>query len=99
MNEKALLLCEVIEQKKGDCTIRSWLQDDTEFIFTVPKHFVTLIENTDPQRAWLQVEYAGESNRTASVTLPKPILNMGHKVSVPTNKVKRIEGPKNEKEK
>jgi len=99
MNERAFLLCEVIGEKKGQCTIKSWLQDDTEFKLAVPKHYVTLIDNTDPQRAWLEVEYSGESNRVAAITLPKPILDKGHKISVPTSKVKRVEGPKNEKEK
>jgi hypothetical protein len=99
MNERAFLLCEIIEEKKGHFTIKSWLQDETEFNLIVPNHYITLIDNTNPQRAWLEVEYSGESNRVAAITLPKPILDKGHKISVRTSKVKRVEGPKNEKEK
>jgi len=99
MNERAFLLCEIIGKERGQYTIKSWLQDDTEFELGVPQHYVTLIDNTDPQRAWLEVQYSGESNRVAAITLPKPILDKGHKISVPTKTVKRVEGPKNEKEK
>jgi len=95
MNEKVLLLCQIVERTKNGFKLKSQLQDDTEFDVVVPRHFVTPIENTDPQRAWLEVECSGESNRVASITLPKPILEIGHKITVQTKNIKRI--PQHEK--
>ena len=84
MNEKVLLLCQIVERVKEGYKLKSQLQDESEFEVVVPPHYVTPIENTNPQRAWLEVECSGESNRVASITLPKPILDLGHKITVLT---------------
>jgi hypothetical protein len=90
MNEQVLFLCEIKEKTRTGYTLKGELQDETVFEVEVPKHLVTPIENTNPQRAWLQVEYSGEANMVASITLPKPVLDFGHKISVSTSRIKRV---------
>jgi hypothetical protein len=90
MNEPALLLVEILETKGRKSKVRTLLEDDTEVIFEAPTYEIMPIKG-NPPRGWLNVVFSGENNKRASVTLPTPILNMGHRITVSTSRIKRPE--------
>ncbi len=103
MRELAYLLCEVLETNDREHHVKSWLADDTEFDIRVPLHMAKLIENTEnpdlPQRAWVQVHFSGENaTMQASITLPRPSLQYGNKVTVATKHIMRADEEQRERE-
>jgi len=90
MLENAYLLCEIKDESDKDFLVKSWLHDDSEFEIGVPKHKVKLIENSNPKKAWVTVLFSGEDTAMrASITLPSPSLQYGHKVTVATKNIMR----------
>jgi len=99
MNEQVLLLVEVLEEQGTQLKVRSFLEDGAAFEIAVNKHDVTRIPKSDDpkihaDRGWLNVEYSGENNQRANITLPSPALHLGHRVTVLTERLKRPEAPK-----
>ena len=88
MNERAFLLCNVIDRKDDNVKLKSELQDDSEFELIVSQHSIQMLD--DGFRCWLEVEYSGEYEGIATITLPKPIIDKGHRVTVRTNRIKRV---------
>src|SRR5690606_36165158 len=87
-----------LEEKENHLKVRSYLEDDTPFELFVSSHDLIRIPKVDnpkihPNRGWLNVEYSGEANGRASVTLPTPTLNLGSRVTVKTNRLKKPEAP------
>jgi hypothetical protein len=90
MNENARLKCQIMgESDLGWYKLQSWLEDETPFNIEAPKHMVRVIEGSKPQAGWLQVEYNGESNQRASITLPYPDMRFGNKMTVSTKYIDR----------
>jgi hypothetical protein len=94
MNERAYLHCRVIEEKGDQFKLRSDLQDGTEFEVVVnSQHLVEKIANSKPPACWLLVQFSGEQNEVATITLPAPIIDKGHRITVKTNHIQRILAP------
>jgi hypothetical protein len=93
MNERAQLHCRIIEQQGEQVKLRSDLQDGTEFEITVRSHLIEIIPKAKPPACWLLVEYSGEQNEIATITLPEPILEKGRRITVKTNHIQRIVAP------
>lgn len=89
MNDPAFLLVDILEVKSKTTKVRTVLHDDTEVIFEVSSHDLSPIEASKPSRGWLNVQFSGENNRRASITLPAPVLDMGHRITVSTSRIKR----------
>lgn len=94
MRELAYLLCEIIDTGDREHHVKSWLADGSEFEIRVPLHMVSLIETSDPeiprQRGWMHVHFSGENaERHASITLPRPSLRYGDRVTVATKHIMR----------
>jgi hypothetical protein len=87
MNERAFLLCEVVDRRGNEVKIKSRLHDDSEFEIAVPRHDITMLDNG--RECWVEVEYSGERERIATITLPKPIIDKGHRITVKTDRIKR----------
>lgn len=100
MRELAKLLVEVVatDEYSSRHKVRSWLADGTPFEIGVPRHKVQLIENSTPQRGWMEVVFSGENaQRQASVTLPEPNITYGNRVTVATKNIMRAnEGTRKE---
>jgi hypothetical protein len=90
MYEQALLLCQVIEQKKEKYLVECRLIDDTPFQIEVRRLDAILIENSKPQKAWLRVISSGEIDRKVSIELPVPHHVYGARVNVSTSHIKTI---------
>lgn len=89
MNERMFLLCEVLEKIDNKYKLRSYLQDGMAFEVIVPEQEVELISPGPPPSAWLAVESSGERYGDVSITLPAPILDKGHKITVSMDRVAR----------
>lgn len=99
MNEQALLLVDVLEEQRGQLKVRSFLDDGSPFELVVNKHEVVRIPPSDdpkihPDRGWMNVEFSGENHQRANITLPAPAIQLGHKVTVSTSRIKKPELPK-----
>ena len=90
MNEQAWLLVELIEEFGSEYKIQINLHDPssskdkeitTNYQILVPK---TTLNTTDhaPPKALLMVKYMGENNKRASFELPRPILEIGKRITV-----------------
>ena len=94
MNERAYLHCRIVEESGHQFKLKSDLQDGTEFEIIVPhQHLVRKIENSKPPACWLLVEFSGEQNEVATITLPVPITDKGHRITVRTNHIERALAP------
>lgn len=85
LSNKSWLLIEVVSSDDVDSIVKGELYDGTEFKIRVPNWAIEPIENKNPpqgSQGWLTVDYHGETNGRASITLPAPILEMGHRISV-----------------
>lgn len=94
MNEKAYLLVDILEEVNQHMKVRSYFEDDTSFELMVSKHDVTKMPSSSnpaihPNRGWLLVDYSGEANQRASITLPAPILNQGKRITVSSRRINR----------
>ena len=91
MNERAMLHCRIVEERGNQFKLKSDLQDGTEFEIVVQsRHLVTKIKNSKPPACWLMVEFSGEQNEVATITLPEPIIDKGRRITVKTNHIERI---------
>jgi len=94
MNERAFLHCRIVEERGNRFKLKSDLQDGTEFEIVVSSgHLVQKIGNSKPPACWLLVEFSGEQNEIATITLPVPIVDKGHRITVKTNHIQRILPP------
>ena len=85
LNNKAWLLVKVLEKVVGYSIVESELFDTTKFKIKVPTWKVTMLKEPLPgheTEGWLEVDYHGEVGNRASISLPAPILDKGHEVSV-----------------
>ena len=91
MLERAWLLCDVPERNQSHVDVTSEMFDGTEFRLTVRRHLVRFLEadEQNPKRGYLEIQYSGEEDRRATITLPVPILDMGHKITVSTDRIMR----------
>lgn len=92
MRELAKLLVEIVatDKESSNHKVKSWLADGTPFEIGVPFHKVQLIENSNPQRGWMEVVFSGENaSKQASVTLPNPNITYGNRVTVSTKHIMR----------
>ena len=94
MNEQAKLLCNLIKETSKTATVASELQDGTPFQIEVSKHYIGKIEGDGPPRCWLLIEYSGERDGIAQITLPEPIIEQGRKITVKTNRIQRSVAPR-----
>jgi hypothetical protein len=96
MNENVKLKCKLLERNGSQVKVQSQLSDGASFDLWVRKHDIEAIEGSTPEECWLNCTYSGDHNKIASITLPAPALNVGHKVSVPMSLVRRhlFEGAK-----
>lgn len=90
LNEKVWLLVEIISSDDTNSIIKGELFDKTKFKIQVPSWMVEPIEDKHPLKGWLTVDYHGEANGRISITLPAPILNMGHRISVSPSKINKL---------
>lgn len=81
MNEKGWLLCEIKEEDRSGYLLKSELFDGTPFEVKVP---ITKAVKSGNNRAWLEIEWQGKEpgGTKYSITLPYPVLNFGHRISV-----------------
>lgn len=97
--EKAEFLVDILEDNGNKLRVRGFLQDESPFELWVDKYDIKKMQKSEdpkkhPFRGWLTVDYFGESNRIASIQLPKPTMNLGHRVSVSTSHLRRFSSPK-----
>jgi len=90
MNERAYLYCQVVSSKKDEVLIKSELLDETQFELEVSKHSIMHIDNSSPPACWLEITYSGERDEVATISLPRPIIDKGHRITVATNRIQRI---------
>jgi hypothetical protein len=97
MNEQAWLLVELIEEFESECKIQINLHDPnssrdeeitTNYQILVPKTMLNTADHAPP-KALLMVKYMGENNKRASIELPRPILEIGKRITVDSVKIKR----------
>lgn len=94
MEEKAWLLCKIVEEKKRTTVVRSQLFDETSFEIEPDKWSVAPIETAEDKPlawdAWLAVTYHGQAkkDKKVSITLPAPILGVGERISVDSSWIK-----------
>lgn len=88
MNEKGWLLCEIKEEGRGGYLLTSELFDGTPFELKVPK---TSAVKSGTSRAWLEIEWQGKEpgGTKYSITLPYPVLNFGHRISIHENRLNK----------
>lgn len=91
MYERAWLLCDVPGRTASHVDVECEMFDGTEFRLTVERHLVRFLEadEQNPKRGYLEIKYSGEEDRRASITLPVPILDIGHRITVSTDKIMR----------
>lgn len=90
MNEQALFLVDVIERLDDRyLNVKVTHQDGTTDELRVERYKLHPIEGSNPPKAWLDCEFAGERGGLASIELPYPILNKGKRLTVETARIKR----------
>ena len=92
MNEQVLFLVDIV--KKVDdrfVEVKVTHQDDSQDSLVVEKYGLQAIDGSAPQQGWLKVEFSGERDGLSSIELPAPILNKGKRLSVKTERIKRME--------
>lgn len=82
MDRRMKLLVKISEDLDKELLVSSQLYDGTPFQIKVPKYLVE-VTNQEKNQAWIAVSVHGlQDGGKASVTLPAPILNAGHKVLI-----------------
>jgi len=84
------MLVDILEKVEHDTftMVRGELQDGSKFDLKVRTHLVDVIESEKGNRGWLSVEYQGQKERQASVVLPAPAQEYGHKVTIDIGRFK-----------
>ena len=90
LSKKVWFLVEIISSDGTNSVVRGQLCDKTDFEIKVPSWMVEPIEDKPPFKGWLTVDYHGETNGRTSITLPAPILDKGHRISVEPSKVNKL---------
>jgi hypothetical protein len=91
MNEQVKLLVDILEEGAKEAKVRSEMFDGTEFTIMIPKWKIDKIEHKEKNRGWIVVESHGQGeDNKVSITLPHPILNVGHRVAVDIRRVKNF---------
>lgn len=88
LNPKAWLLVKILETLDENQIVEGELCDGSVFRIKVNKWLVSPLKDK-PDHGWIEVDFVGEDNKRASVSLPAPILDKGHKVTVPSEKIKK----------
>lgn len=81
LNQKCWYLVNIAGFKGDMVRVRGSLFDDTAFEIYVHKHLVDPVVD-NPKQGWLQVDFNGEAGGRSAISLPAPILDKGHEISV-----------------
>ncbi len=86
MNDNGWLYVKIIDDKASyqRTKIRGILFDESEFEILVDNNSLKEIDGIN---AWLKIQYHGQNEKQSSITLPSPILNLGHKITVGTGHI------------
>lgn len=92
LNEKAKLLCDIMDVEKGkEWKVRIHLYDESTVMATVPWWNFEARENDPKRKGWLGVDLLGQVQNKVAITLPVPIETMGHNISVHERDIQRTE--------
>ena len=88
--QNGLMLVDIIEvDLKGWTIVEGELFDETKFQLKVRNHFLQPIESEKLNRGWLSVEFHGQREMQASISLPEPAPDFGHNVTINMSRFKR----------
>ena len=87
----SFLKVQITEETPTIRTVRGLLHDNTHFVCKVPYWDVHKTEEKEDgfNVGWLKVEHCGQRQDIVSITLPGPILDKGHSISVSATRMRR----------